>query len=360
MNAKYLLYAKGNSTIDCLLQIPKELINGIMSTVDTPMIVPIPISPNYGEMEDNSNKLEYNPQPDDRLFVCAKIPKDDLSMWTTYCHIIAKHMTEVRTPNLQLKCVEDSIYAFLYQDEKNDEILKNVIEEFVTIHDNENESLGMNNISMCELLHDYINHIYSSELSEEPSDFRHKYVRWTLLTPTETSQNMSIGSLITVFAKMNGYKYGQYSDSHLRLQGIGELELPHEEIQNLDDHLENYVTSTMEQIEDQGNINLFTSKGSMMGFIWFCSKTENNPFGYTEEESEHIMDTIKNLIGSLDFEFPTVITTISESPEKDPDRPKMVYAYGTTISSVNRSLADGMEVLVERIYDLINEEEENE
>jgi hypothetical protein len=158
---------------------------------------------------------------------------------------------------------------------------------------------------------------------------------------------------------MNGYKYGQYSDSHLRLHGIGELELPHEEIQNLDDHLENYVTSTMEQIEDQGNINLFTSKGSMMGFIWFCSKTENNPFGYTEEESEHIMDAIKNLIGSLDFKFPTVITTISKSPEKDPDRPKMVYAYGTTISSVNRSLADGIEVLVERIYNHINEEEEN-
>jgi hypothetical protein len=360
MNAKYLLYAKGNSTIDTLLQIPKELINGIMSTVDTPMIVPIPISPNYGEMEDNSNRLEYNPQPDDRLFVCAKIPKDDLSMWTTYCHIIAKHMTEVKTPNLQLKCIEDSIYAFLYQDEKNDEILKNVIEEFISTHDNENESLNMNNISMCELLNDYINHIYSTELSEEPSDFRHKYVRWTLLTPTETSQNTSIGALITVFAKMNGYKYGQHSDSHLRVYGIGELELPHEEIQNLDDHLENYVTSTMEQIEDQGNINLFVSKGSMMGFIWFCSESENNPFGYTEEESEHIKNAINNLIDSLDFEFPTVITTISKSPEKDPDSPKMVYAYGTTVSSVNRSLADGIEVLVERIYDLINEEEENE
>jgi hypothetical protein len=54
--------------------------------------------------------------------------------------------------------------------------------------------------------------------------------------------------------------------------------------------------------------------------------------------------------------------TITKSPEKDPDRPKMMYAYGTTLSAVDRSLSDGMEVLVGRIYDRINgiDDEEGE
>lgn len=364
MNTKYLLYAEGNDSIEVLNQFPNDFLMTIQRILAEPLI-PIPVSPDYGELEDNSNKVEYGPHMDDCVFIAVAIPRKDKSMWTTFAHLVAEGMLCMRKPNLSFYYDKDRFYIFMCQHEETIQLVllqlisdhfhlrpqfDPVSTKFVHIVDEDA-------INTWELLHDYINHIYSSKLSEEVSDFRHKYVRWTLLTPTETNQNTSIDSLITIFAKMNGYKYGQYSDSHSRLYGIGELELPHEEIQNLNDHLENYVVSTMEQIEEREHINLFAAKGSMMGFIWFCSKSENNPFGYTEEESEHIMDAIKNLIASSDFKFPTMMTTVSKSPEKDPDRPKMMYAYGTTVSSVDRSLADGMEVLVERIYDNINEEE---
>lgn len=353
MNAKYLLYANGSQTIDTLLQFPKDLINGIMSTVDTPMIVPIPISPNYGEMEDKSNKIEYNPQPDNRLFVCAKIPKDDLSMWTTYCHIIAKHMTEVKTPNLQLKCVEDSIYAFLYQDEKNDEILKNVIEEFVTTHDNENESLDMNNISICELLQDYINHIYTDYMAEEASDFRHTYVHWTIILPTEYVEDTNIGNLLTMFVRMNMYKYGQYSDPHCRLHGITQLIIPHGTIDRND--IEYYLCSIDEKIRRKNLKMIHPLAGC--GFIWFCGKNTNS-IGYTDEESELLIETIKNIMKDMDDNpFPTVESYIKQSPQKDPNTPIMVHTIGSSISRVDNSLADGMEEIVGALYDHINKEE---
>lgn len=356
MNAKYLLYANGFSTIDTLCQFPKDLINGIMMTVDTPMIVPIPISPNYGEMEDNSNKLEYNPQPDDRLFVCAKIPKDDLSMWTTYCHIIAKHMTEVKTPNLQLKCIEDSIYAFLYQDEKNDIVLKHVIEEFVTTHDNENESLDMNDISACELLQDYINHIYTDYMAEEGSDFRHTYVHWTIILPTDYIENENIEILLNMFVRMNMYKYGQYSDPHCRLDAISKIIIPHGTIDR--NNIEYYMCCIDEEIKRK-NLKI-VHRLAGCGFIWFCGKNTNS-IGYTDEESEVIIKTIKSIMKDMDDNpFPIVESYIKQSPQKDPNTPIMVHTFGSSISNVNNSLADGMEVLVGRIYDLINEEEENE
>lgn len=364
MNTKYLLYAEGNDSIEVLNQFPNDFLMTAQRILAEPLI-PIPVSPNYGELEDNSEKVEYGPQMDDCVFIAVAIPRKDKSMWTTFAHLIAEGMLCMRMPILKFHYDEEKFYVFMCQHEEATQVvLEQLISEYFDEHPRFDPVSGKFSnivdkdvINTWELLRDYINHIYSSKLSEEPSDFRHKYVRWTLLTPTETNQNTSIDSLITIFAKMNGYKYGQYSDSHSRLYGIGELELPHEEIQNLNDHLKNYMASTMEQIEERGQINLFASKGSIIGFIWFCSKSENNPFGYTEEESEHIMDAIKNLIASSDFKFPTINATVSKSPEKDPNRPKMMYAYGTTLSSVDKSLADGMEVLVERIYDHINEEE---
>lgn len=363
MNTKYLLYAEGNDSIEVLNQFPNDFLMTAQRLLSEPLI-PIPVSPNYGDLE-HSTSVEYGPQMDDCVFIGVAIPRKDKSMWTTFAHLVAEGMLCMGKPNLKFHYDEDKFYIFMCQHEEATQIaLEQLISEYFDEHPRFDPISGKFSnivdedvINTWELLHDYINHIYSSKLSEEPSDFRHKYVRWTLLTPIETNQNMPIDSLITIFAKMNGYKYGQYSDSHSRLYGIGELELPHDEIQNLDDHLEKYIMSTMEQIEERGHINLFASKGSMMGFIWFCSKSENNPFGYTEEESEHMVNAIRNLAASLDFKFPTTVTTITKSPEKDPDRPKMVYACGTTISSVDRSLSDGMESLAERIYDHINEEE---
>ena len=364
MNTKYLLYAEGNDSIDVLNQFPNDFLMTVQRLLAEPLI-PIPVSSQFCELEENSTNMEYGPQMDDRIFVAVAIPRKDKSVWTTFAHLIAEGMLCMRKPTLKFHYDEEKFYVFMCQHEEATQIaLEQLISKHFGTHPQFDpvsaEFSGIvdeDAVNTWELLHDYINHIYSSKLSEEPSDFRHKYVRWTLLTPIETNQNMPIDSLITIFAKMNGYKYGQYSDSHSRLYGIGELELPHDEIQNLDDHLEKYIMSTMEQIEERGHINLFAFKGSMMGFIWFCSKSENNPFGYTEEESEHMVNAIRNLAASLDFKFPTTVTTITKSPEKDPDRPKMVYACGTTVSSVDRSLSDGMESLAERIYDHINEEE---
>lgn len=354
MNTKnvYLLYANGNDTMDTLRQFPKDLINGIMMTQDTPMIVSVPISPDYGEIEDNSNKVEYNPQPDNRLFVCAKIPKDDLSMWTTYCHIIAKHMTEVKTPNLQLKCIEDSIYAFLYQDEKNDIVLKNVIEEFITTHDNENESVDMNDISICELLQDYINHIYTDYMAEDGSDFRHTYVHWTIILPTEYIEDENIEILLNMFTRMNIYKYGQYSDPHCRLHGISKIIIPHGTIDR--NSMEYYMCCIDEEIRRKNLKMIHRSAG--YGFIWFCNKNGKS-IGYTDEESDVLLKTIKSIMKDMDDNiFPIVESCIKQSPQKDPDMPIMVHAIGSSVSRVNNSLAEGMEEIVGALYEYINEE----
>lgn len=353
MNAKYLLYANGNSTMDVLSQFPEDLLLHITLTRNTPMIVPIPISPDYGEMEDNSDKIEYNPQPDNRLFVCAKIPKDDLSMWTTYCHIIAKHMTEVKTPNLQLKCVEDSIYAFLYQDEKNDLVLKHVIEEFVTTYDNENESLDMNNISICELLQDYINHIYTDYMTEELSDFRHTYVHWTIILPTEHVEDENIEILLNMFVRMNMYKYGQHSDPHCRLHGISQIIIPHETI---DRNTMEYCMCCIDEEIRRRNLKMIHRLAGC-GFIWFCGKNTNS-IGYTDEESDVLIKTIKNIMKDTDDNpFPIVESCIKQSPQKDPDTPIMIRTIGSSISKVDNSLAEGMEELVGAIYECINKEE---
>ena len=353
MNAKYLLYANGNSTMDVLSQFPEDLLLHITLTRNTPMIVPIPISPDYGEMEDNSNKVEYNPQPDDRLFVCAKIPKDDLSMWTTYCHIIAKHMTEVKTPNLQLKCVEDSIYAFLYQDEKNDLVLKDVIEKFVSTHDNENESLDMNNLSICELLQDYINHIYTDYMAEELSDFRHTYVHWTVILPTDYVENENIEILLNMFVRMNMYKYGQYSDPHCRLLGISRIIIPHGTIDR--NTMEYYMSWNDEKIKRKNLKMIHRLAG--YGFIWFCGKNTNS-IGYTDEESEVLIKDIKSIMKDMDDNtFPIVESYIKQSPQKDPNTPIMVHTIGSSISRVDNSLAEGMEEIVGSLYEYINEEE---
>jgi hypothetical protein len=353
MNAKYLLYANGNSTMDTLSQFPEDLLLHITLTRDTPMIVPIPISPDYGEMEDNSTKVEYNPQPDDRLFVCAKIPKDDLSMWTTYCHIIAKHMTEVKTPNLQLKCVEDSIYAFLYQDEKNELVLKDVIEKFVSTHDNENESLDMNNLSICELLQDYINHIYTDYMAEEVSDFRHTYVHWTVILPTDYVENENIEILLNMFVRMNMYKYGQYSDPHCRLLGISRIIIPHGTIDT--STMEYYMSCIDEEIK-RNNLKMIHRLAGY-GFIWFCGKNANS-IGYTDEESEVLIKDIKSIMKDMDDNpFPIVESCIKQSPQKDPDMPIMIHTIGSSISKVDNSLADGMEEIVGALYEYINEEE---
>lgn len=353
MNAKYLLYAEGNSSMDTLSQFPEDLLLHITLTRDTPMIVPIPISPDYGEMEDNSNKLEYNPQPDDRLFVCAKIPKDDLSMWTTYCHIIAKHMSEVKTPNLQLKCVEDSIYAFLYQDEKNELVLKDVIEKFVATHDNENESLDMNNLSICELLQDYINHIYADYMAEEVSDFRHTYVHWTIILPTDYVENENVEILLNMFVRMNMYKYGQHSDPHGRLHGISQIIIPHGTI---DRNTMEYYMCCIDEETKRKNLKM-VHRLAGCGFIWFCGKNTNS-IGYTDEESEVLIKTIKSIMKDMDDNtFPIVESYIKQSPQKDPNTPIMVHAIGSSISKVDNSLAEGMEEIVGALYEYINEEE---
>lgn len=354
MNAKYLLYANGSSTIDALSQFPADLLDHLMLTRDRPMIVSIPISPYYGEMEDNSNKVEYNPHPDDRLFVCTKIPKDDLSMWATYCHIIAKHMTEVKYPNLQLKCVEDSIYAFLYQDEKNDIVLKNAIEEFVSTHGNENESRDMNNLSICELLQDYINHIYADYMTEEVSDFRHAYVHWAIILPIEyIDDDENIDILLNMFVRMNMYKYGQHSDPHCRLQGISKIIIPHGTIDR--NAMEYYICCIDEEMKQKDLKMVHLSAGC--GFIWFCGKNANS-IGYTDEESDVLSKTIKSIMKDMDDNpFPIVESYIKQSPQKNPDTPIMVHTIGSTISKVENSLAEGMEEIVGALYEYINNKE---
>lgn len=368
MNTRYLLYAEGNDSIDVLNQFPNEFLI-MVQRVNAEPLIPIPVSSQFCELEENSTNMEYGPQMDDHIFIAVAIPRKDKSVWTTFAHLVAEGMLCMRKPTLKFHYDEEKFYVFMCQHEEAKQV---VLEQLISEHFDKRPQfdpvsttfshiVDQDAIMTWELLNDYISYIYSSKLSEEASDFRHKYVRWTLLTPTETNQNMPIESLITIFAKMNGYKYGQYGDPHSRLYSIGELAIPHEEIQNLDDHLESYVKSTMDEMKDREHSNLFVSKASIIGFIWFCSKSENNPFGYTEEESEHMMNSIKNLTASSDFKFPMTMSTISKSPEKDPDRPKMMYAYGTTLSAVERCLADGMEVLVGRIYDRINginEEEE--
>ena len=58
-----------------------------------------------------------------------------------------------------------------------------------------------------------------------------------------------------------------------------------------------------------------------------------------------------------DNPFPTVESYIKQSPQKDPNTPITVRTFGSSISNVNNSLADGMEEIVGALYEYINEEE---
>ena len=93
------------------------------------------------------------------------------------------------------------------------------------------------------------------------------------------------------------------------------------------------------------------------GFIWFCNKNGKS-IGYTDEESEVLIKTIKSIMKDTDDNiFPIIESCIKQSPQKDPDMPIMVHAIGSSVSRVNNSLADGMEELVGAIYECINKEE---
>lgn len=331
MNTIFKLYASGSNSIDVLNQFPNEILEEVKSS-DFGLPIAIPVGKDYGELVDNSSQVSFNPSYDDRVFVGISIPKDETDMWTTYCHIVADNMLLTRSAALKMICDEDNILIFIYQDDMQDEyFINNAMSLIESMHSEEYE------LGICELLHDYINQIYQSRLMDETTDFRHKCVKWTILIPDleELENDNYLYAAINGYRTMNMYKFCQYSD--IRLSSFDIHELSHEDI-NENMKLEEDVMNT--------------------GFIWFGTNTENNPFGYTDNENKMIIKCIDKSLKESKSVFPTVVSMIRNSKDKDPDESIKICTIGSTISCVDRSLAERIDPVVDEIYKYINKEDE--
>lgn len=353
-NTTYVLYGPGKDSSEVLGNFP----TGLKKTADKanfPCPICIPVNSEYGALEDSHNKMEINPHEDDRILVCAIIPKDSVSDWTTYCHILADHLSKTNRRKADFKmCADDkNIYAFLYQDDLSNTYSKKLLDyiyeyyshlrfylENTQSSDNWKQE-SENNESICNLLKDYINHLYTYTLEKEGTDFRHKGVIWTILFPDKSVYNdEKFMSSINAFKTLNKYKYAQYSSPNTRLLGILNQCLPHDEISE-----ENYLNIEMMISSNNQRINewlpdnsdsWFIAPEAKHGYIWFCSQTENNPYGYTEEESKIMTKHFQNRWKKSMFPF--VISTYMNT--KIPGNPMFACACGVTITNIEGAFAD--------------------
>ena len=387
MESKFYIYGPGNSSTDVIDELPRDFLrNAYEAAFLFPTI--IPVSQEYGEMMDSHEQYETNPSPDDRLLVYAKMPLKDKSMWTTYCHIIAEHSSKLSMPQLDIYCDDEYVYFVIYSenfDPMAREKVKKGIKYFggylVGIRE---ATMEMHNQDICEILKDYIHHIRGHYLDNEPSDFRHNFVDWHIIFPTDIyEEDETFKEAINVFSAMQKYKYGQYSSKDDRLRGIYHMYVPHENINQTFigyiDHLRGIYESAMQEAYDKGaslvnnglNTNISsedyiaehsnelkarmeTKIAHAYGFIWFISKNPNNPYGYTIEESQYLEKLIN------DNQPSTCIPMVKcqlKNPNKK-DQPLMIVSVGSTFSNVSGCLADAsddiMIHLVRRIYNYIN------
>lgn len=378
-NTTYVLYGPGKDSSEVLGNFP----TGLMKTAfKANFLCPIcvPVNSEYGDLADSHSKLETNPRENDRILVCAVIPKNPVSDWITYCHILADHLSKTnrRKADFKMCADEENIYAFLYQDDfsntRSKELLEYICEYYSHLRfylenvqsSDDWKQKSENDESICDLLRDYINHLYSDTLEKEPTDFRHNGVIWTILVPdVMVYDDEKFMSGINAFKSLSKYKYSQYSSPHTRLLGIMTQCLPHDEISeenhyNIDIVISNNNRTINELLPDDSDA-LFIGPEAKHGYIWFCSSTENNPYGYTEEESKIMTKHFENHWKELSM-FPFVMSTVRN--KKIPGSPMLVCACGVTITNIEGAFADDNEGtccagLHKEIWKYINGEDNN-
>lgn len=391
MESKFYIYGHGNSSTDVLDKLPRDFLrNAYEAAFLFPTI--IPVSSEYGDMMDSHDRYETSPHPNDRLFVYVKMPLNDKTMWTTYCHIIAEHSARLSMPMLDIYCDDENVYFVIYQenfDPNTTEKVKKGIKYFGGyLAGIRKATVEMHNQDICEILKDYIYHIRGQYLDNEPSDFRHTFVDWHLICPTNIyEEDEMFKDIMNIFSAMEKYKYGQYSSKDSRLREIYHMCVPHENMEETFngyvDHIREVFSATQEEATRKGvelanggldtheSIKDFMNKHSLevnarleahlartYGFIWFISESENNPYGFTLEESAHLKKLIYDNQPSTCI--PVVECTVKDVKRKD--QPCMIMTIGSTLSNIEGALADSSDEIItnltRKIYNYINGIEE--
>ena len=360
--SKFYIYGPGKSSVELMDELPTDFLgNAYKAGFMFPVI--IPVTHEYGEMMDSQEQYETNPSPDDRLLVYAKMPINDKSMWITYCHIVAEHSSKLMMPQTDVYCDEEYVYFIIYKenpDEFNmirDTMKEGIIYFIEYLSGIKKATVETYNQDICEILEDYICHIRGHYLDNEPSDFRHTFVGWHFIFPTKIYEEDSIfKEFIDIFSVLQKYKYGQYSSKDNRLMNIWNIVIPRENIDQTFEAYIDYMIGAPEAIR-KGIIESFLAR--QYGFIWFISESENNPYGFTVEESEHLKKVIKDNQPSTCV--PIVECTVSDTKRNNQ---KMIMTFGSSLSNIEGALADSsgeiITNLTRKIYYYINGIEEEE
>ena len=132
--------------------------------------------------------------------------------------------------------------------------------------------------------------------------------------------------------------------------------IPRENIDQTFEAYIDYMIGAPEAIR-KGIIESFLAR--QYGFIWFISESENNPYGFTVEESEHLKKVIKDNQPSTCV--PIVECTVSDTKRNNQ---KMIMTFGSSLSNIEGALADSsgeiITNLTRKIYYYINGIEEEE
>ena len=360
--SKFYIYGPGNSSVELMDELPTDFLgNAYKAGFMFPVI--IPVTHGYGEMVDSQERYETNPSPDDRLLVYAKMPINDKSMWTTYCHIIAEHSSKLMIPQTDVYCDEEYVYFVIYNETPDEfEFMRDTMKESIKYFDGylsgiQKATVESHNQDICEILKDYIRYIRGYYLDNEPSDFRHAFVGWHLIFPTKIyEEDPTFKEFLDIFSALQKYKYGQYSSKDYRLAGIYNIQIPRENIDQTFEEYIDYMRGTFKAIRKE-TIEGYLARG--YGFIWFISESENNPYGFTAEESAHLKKLISDNQPSTCF--PMLECTVSDTKRNNQ---KMIMTIGSALSNVEGALADSSDEIItnltRRIYYYINGIEEEE
>lgn len=361
--SKFFIYGPGKSSVELMDELPTDFLgNAYKAAFMFPTI--IPVTHEYGEMMDSHEQYETNPSPDDRLLVYVKMPMNDKSMWTTYCHIVAEHSAKLMMPQIDIYCDEEYVYFVIYKENPDEfDIIRDRMKDGIRYFSGylsgiRKAIVDKHNQDICEILKDYIYHIRGHYLDNEPSDFRHTFVGWNFIFPTKIYEEDSIfNGVLHIFSNMQKYKYGQFSSKDNRLGYIYTIHIPRENIDQTFEAYIDYMRGTHDAIR-KDSIESFLAR--QYGFIWFISESENNPYGFTLEESSYLKKVIND-------NQPAACVPMVECSMKDvksEDQPYMIMTIGSTLSNIEGALADSSDEIItnlsRQIYYYINGIEEGE
>lgn len=360
--SKFFIYGPGKSSVELMDELPTDFLgNAYKAGFMFPVI--IPVTHEYGEMMDSQEQYETNPSPDDRLLVYAKMPINDKSIWITYCDIIAEHSSKLMIPQIDIYCDDEYVYFVIYKENPDEfNMIRNTMKEGIIyfieyLSGIKKATVESHNQDICEILEDYVRYIRGYYLDNEPSDFRHTFVGWHFIFPTKIyEEDTTFKDVLGIFSAMQKYKYGQYSSKDYRLAGIYNIQIPRE---NIDQTFEEYIDYMIGSIKAIRNGIIESFLARQYGFIWFISESENNPYGFTVEESAYLKKVIKDNQPSTCV--PIVECTVSDTKRNNQ---KMIMTIGSALSNIEGALADSSDEIItnltRKIYYYINGIEEEE